>query len=115
MLTQTLPIFRLLARTYGYYPKEVLTVLPHDFLIDSYAEVLTQIDAALLTDLSGDPAEKAKRVDNLFNKALPSLLDHARPFLISDCKFLFGDGLTMADFCLGRIYTDCAANPMFPE
>ena len=105
----------MLARKYGYYPKDLNVVLAHDFLIESYADVMILIDAALLTDLSDNPEEKAKRVNNLFSKELPSLLSKAGPFLISDCKFLFSDGLTLADFCLGRIYTDCAANPMFPE
>lgn len=112
MLNQTFPILRLLARQYGYYPTNVEVQLEHDWVCDEYADCFPKIADAIFFEK--DPTKKAEKGDELFSKLLPGFLEKIKKYLNSPGKFLFGDALTLADFVVGKMYTDYFNNPNSP-
>ena len=111
-INQSLSIFRLFARQYGYWPTDVEVQIEHDWIIDNYLDLFPKIAPALIFEK--DPVVKEEKQNQLFNEHLPTLLNKLNKYFKSPGRFLFGDSLMLADFIIGRIYTDYFVNPKCP-
>ena len=73
MIGQTMPILRLLARQYGYYPTNVEVQLEHDWVVDNYSDVFAKVNPAIF--MEKDAVKKQDLCDQLFQKQLPAFLE----------------------------------------
>ena len=106
MLGKTLAISRLVARKNGYYPLEPATAFEADWLVETYYDVFMQLAKV---HLSSDETKKLEQADLCFNELLPAFLKKIQPYCQRGA-FLLGDRLTVADFWIGSLYTNCFEN-----
>lgn len=113
MISQSQAVYRLLGRQYGYYPTNVEIQLEHDWIADNYVDLFAKIAPAIFFEK--DPVAKQKLCDDLFGNIMPNFFNAHKRYFTSPGKFLFGDTLTVADFLMGKLYTDYFNNPNCPH
>ena len=111
-VNQSIALFMFIARRHGYYPTDPEVQLEHDWLVENYTDILGPIFGALSDK---DPVSKKAKCDKLFDVTLPAWIQKILKYLRSPGKFLFGDKLTLADFLVGRVYTDYFTNALAGE
>lgn len=100
----TLAILRFLGQRHGYYPKDPLVAQRVDQACEQWADVAPQYVGP---GMGNDADARA----NVFTNVLPNYLKT----LDADCAkgaFICGNELTIADFCVGTLYTNYFANPL---
>lgn len=100
------PTSRMLAMQLGYYPEDPLQAQQTDELMEAYNDLFSKIVPIHFTK---DEKAKQEKLDELFefmNNFIKTILEP----ILSKNKFLLGDKVTLADFWLGGIYTNYAAN-----
>ena len=75
-------------------------------MVDLYVDVIGKIYKPHFSA----PEQKDAVSDDILNNVLPAFLSRIDAKFTSSSR-LVGDRLTIADFCIGGIYTNFAANP----
>jgi glutathione S-transferase len=109
-LSQTKAILRTLGQTHGYWTKDPKEAWIIDSTMDSVNDELSKI--ATMKFCQDDEEKKALFFDYL-TKGLPQWLSIMEKRLAGK-KFVVGDRITIADFCLGAFLHSVHANPENP-
>ena len=100
-------MFRYVGNFHGFYPKDdPLAAFHVDDMVDAYGDVIGKVYTPFFA-----PEDKREAMyPDIFEKHLPKFLN----YVDANCakgQFICGDKLTIADFCIGGMYTNFFANP----
>ena len=96
---------RLFGMRYGYYPLDLTEQYRVDFISDAFYPLINATGAVFY---AGD--KQKELLMELFEKKLPAFIKLIQPELDKG-GWLVGNKLTIADYWVGKLYTDLAINP----
>ena len=100
-------LLRYVGNVHGFYPKDdALTCFHIDDMCDAYNDCVGKI----YTPFFAPEDKRDAMYPEIFEKVLPKFLKYVDAACAKG-QFIVGDKLTIADFCVGGIYTNYIGNP----
>ena len=104
---ESLAILRMLGSKFGFYPKDPYEAFLVDEQMDNFASIIGTIYKPWGKK---EETEKATCAAEVFDTLLPKYLESIDAACAKG-QFIAGEKLTIADFCVGGIYTNYVVNP----
>ena len=108
----TVALTRMIGAEHGYYPADPIAAYNCDFLIDLLHDFFSSKNYEGPVFAKTDAERQALCAP--WMKAWSKYLGFMDEFVSSGKKFLVGDSITIADFWVGKFYTDMFANDLYP-
>ena len=106
IMGESMAVLRFLGTKLGYYPSDPMEMYICNCLVEAYNDVFDGFHAPFFAPED----KKAAPIKDLFEKKIPYIIGKFNE-RFGKAKWLAGDKITIADFCIGKLYTDIITHP----